>query len=171
MSQLASLGALHFLHNLGYSMKRPEKFDILDEIKYEMVERSRISREKVVDFFLCKDANCLRCNQSTNKNSEVLPCTLNGDKNYDEGFLIKFAFLTCVRCKGSKNVIEQAVNGFRKLIKIKDEDEHGAEIRKMVEMTPEQYMSAIHDNSDKELTSLISTLSIVFMGAILVGSI
>lgn len=140
----------------------------LDEIKSDIVERSRISREKVVDFFLCKDAKCHRCNQSTNKNSEKFPCTINGDKNY-EGFLIKFAFLTCVRCKGSTNVIAQAVNGFRKLIR-NDEAEHGAEIRKMVEMSPEQYMSAIHDNSDKELRSLISTLSLVFMEAILVGS-
>ena len=157
--------------------KKKKKMDIkydkktLKEIEWSLTEKSKISRKKMVEYFLCKDSKCHFCTQSTNKNSEKLPCMFN-DAVEAEGSVIKFAFLTCVRCKTSigQGVRDQAVDRFRKLTKITDEADNGAEIRKMVEMSPQQYLAATREIPDPGLQSLIQVLSSLFMGAIMVGS-
>ena len=102
-----------------------------------VLTKTKKSRQKFTDFFLCKD-KCMQCLDAQEKNQTELPCLLRKVSIHQFcSLMIKYAFLTCVRSK-DPTVRERSMTTFRSLVNI-DDSEGGSDIKKMVEMSVEDY--------------------------------
>ena len=105
-----------------------------------LLEKSRKARSKFVDPFLCKKLSCSSCSGSVNPASSSLPCTLSQPR-LRTGQMLQLAFLTCVRAR-EPGLREQAITTFRSAARV-DDSQEGSDIKKMVEMTPERWMTIL----------------------------
>ena len=102
-----------------------------------VLTKTKKSRQKFTDFFVCKD-KCRQCLKAQEKNNTDLPCICHKiSVNQFSALMVKYAFLTCVRSK-DPTVRERSMTTFRSLVNI-DDSEGGSDIKKMVEMTVEDY--------------------------------
>ena len=121
-------------------MQKQNELDI--QAIYSLMEKSKKARQKYTEFFFCKK-KCSVCKKSEDRNSTQRPCLFEDYEFCFEGVLVKYAFLTCVRSRDPK-LREKSMETFRNLTNI-DDTVDGSDIKKMIEMRPNEFMKFLLD--------------------------